>query len=220
MDVNQLRLANLIALQGELTREQLADKLGMTYTQVGHWFMDPERGGHRNIGSTIARRIEGRFGKPHGWLDQAHLAVEESPAHYAAMRDVPIIGHVIANPVEDGYFDDMGFPPGGGEGNVPWATRDRHAYAVRVKGDSMQPRFRAGEIVIVEPGAAVVPGDDVVVRAVSGRKMVKRLLFQRGNELTLGSVNDRHPPLTISLEEIESIHHIAGSVQRGTSTKD
>lgn len=138
----------------------------------------------------------------------------------ATIRDIPVVGHAIANPIEDGYFDDMGLPQGIGDGYVPWATKDVNAYGVRVKGDSMQPRFRAGEIVIVEPGAAVIPGDDVIVRTRDGRKMVKRLLFQRGRELALGSINDRHPTLTISLDEIESMHHIAGSVQRGTSTKD
>lgn len=137
-----------------------------------------------------------------------------------AICDIPIIGFVIATPDQDGFFDDMDFPTGVGEGYVPWATRDPNAYAVRVKGDSMQPRFRPGEIVVVEPGAATIPGDDVIIRTKAGRKMVKRLLFQRGQELTLGSVNDRHPLVTISLEEIESIHHIAGSVQRGTATQD
>jgi phage repressor protein C with HTH and peptisase S24 domain len=139
---------------------------------------------------------------------------------YLGVRDVPIIGHVIANPTEDGYFDDMGFPPGAGEGYVPWATRDRNAYAVRVKGDSYQPRYRPGEVLVVEPNAANVSGDDVIVRTKDGRKMLKKLQYQRGTEITLGSINDRYSPLSISVEEIESIHHVAGSVQRGTSTKE
>jgi hypothetical protein len=142
------------------------------------------------------------------------------PTAGIGVREVPIIGHVIANPMEDGHFDDMGFPPGAGEGYVPWATRDPNAYAVRVKGDSYQPRYRPGEIVVVEPNAANISGDDVIIRTKGGRKMLKKFLYQRGDEITLGSINDRYSPISISLSEIESMHHVAGGVQRGTSTKD
>lgn len=136
-------------------------------------------------------------------------------ADYGGLRDVPLIGHAIASPDEDGYFDDMGFPPGAGEAFIPWPTRDSGAYALRVRGDSMQPRIRPGEVIVVEPGSAVNPGDDVVVRLKSGRKMVKQLLLRRGSDITLGSINQAHKQTTISLEEIESIHFVAGIVPRG-----
>lgn len=136
------------------------------------------------------------------------------------LREVPIVGHAVANPTDEGYFDDMGFPPGAGDEMLPWPTKDPNAYALRVKGDSMQPRIRPGELIVAEPGAAVGSGDDVVVRTRSGRKMVKQLLFQRGNEVTLGSINTAHRPTSISLEEIESMHRIAAIVPRGALVRD
>jgi phage repressor protein C with HTH and peptisase S24 domain len=140
---------------------------------------------------------------------------DDAPILPAGSRRIPVIGHVIATPDTDGFFDDQGFPPGGGEGYIPWGTTDRNAYAVRVKGDSMYPRYRPGEILVVEPDAALVAGEDVIVRTKDGRKMVKRLLIQRATDVELGSINERHRPLTISLEEIESIHLVVGSVRRG-----
>lgn len=135
------------------------------------------------------------------------------------MKDVPIVGFAIATPHTDGFFDDMGFPPGSGEGYVQWPTRDPNAYALRVRGDSMEPRFRPGELIIVEPGAAVIPGNDVLVRTKDGRKMVKRLLFRRGGDVTLGSINDAHKPITISIEEIEPMQLVVGSVH-GSFSKE
>lgn len=137
-----------------------------------------------------------------------------------ALRDIPIIGFAVASPEDDGYFDDMGFPAGVGESYIPWPTRDPNAYALRVKNDSMTPRIRPGEIIVVEPGASVSPGDDVLVRTRAGRKMVKQLLFRRGEEVTLGSINIAHKQVTLGAEEIESIHLIGGIVPRGVGTKE
>lgn len=147
----------------------------------------------------------------------------ESKAKYPSdesSRDVPIIGFAIATPDEDGYFSDMGFPPGAGEAYLPWPTKDPAAYALRVRGDSMQPRIRPGEMIVVEPSATVNPGDDVVVKTRNGRKMVKQLLLRRGSEVTLGSINQTHKQTTISIEEIESIHFVAGIVPRNAFVKE
>lgn len=133
-------------------------------------------------------------------------------SNVARLVSVPIIGFAVATPEQDGYFDDMGFPPGAGEGYLPWPTKDPHAYALRVKGDSMQPRIRPGELIVAEPGSPVAPGADVVVRTRDGRKMVKQLLYRRGGEVALGSINQAHRQLTISIEDIESMHFITAIV--------
>jgi phage repressor protein C with HTH and peptisase S24 domain len=130
-----------------------------------------------------------------------------------------VIGFAIATPDQDGYFDDMGLEPGASSEFVPWPTRDKNAYALRVRGDSMQSRIRPGEIIVVEPNTEAMPGQDVVIRTKSGRKMVKRLLFKRGDEITLGSINDAYKPVTISVAEIESVHLVAAIVQ-GSMAKE
>jgi phage repressor protein C with HTH and peptisase S24 domain len=153
-------------------------------------------------------------------LPKSGVNLRETPRAYRSFRDVPIVGNVIATPEGDGFFDDMGFPPGAGEAYLPWPTRDPNAYALRVKGDSMQPRIRPGEMLVVEPSVRAEPGADVVVRTRDGRKMVKQLLFRRGKEVTLGSVNIAHKQVTISVEEIESMHVVSAIVPRGANTKE
>jgi phage repressor protein C with HTH and peptisase S24 domain len=197
-----------------LTKAELARRMETSPQAVGAWF----KTGH------ISKPMLAKFAKVTGadvsWLMSDD--VEEPRATYTAggLRDVPVIGFAIANPIEDGYFDDMGFPPGAGEGYIPWRTTDPNAYALRVRGDSMQPRIRPGELVVVEPSKAVMPGNDVVVRTRDGRKMVKQLLYQRGGAVTLGSINQSHKQLTISVEEIESMHFIAATLPPSISMKE
>jgi phage repressor protein C with HTH and peptisase S24 domain len=139
-------------------------------------------------------------------------AASRAVRRQVAIRSVPVIGFVVATPDQDGYFDDASYPPGAGEGYLTWPTRDANAYALRVRGDSMQPRIRPGEVILVEPGTNISPGSDVVVRCKDGRKMVKQLLFQRGQEVTLGSINIAHRQVTIDVSEIESMHYVSAIV--------
>ena len=54
----------------------------------------------------------------------------------------------------DGYFDDAGFPVGGSwdEVGLP-EVGDPHAYALEISGESMEPVYRDGDIVVVSPAA-------------------------------------------------------------------
>ena len=73
--------------------------------------------------------------------------------HAAPPRRIPLIG--LAQAGAEGYFDDGGYPVGGGwdEIAVP-EVGDQNAYALEISGESMEPVFRDGDIVIVSPGAA------------------------------------------------------------------
>lgn len=128
----------------------------------------------------------------------------------APSRLIPVVGHVKAGP--DGFLEEMQYPVGHGEGFVEYWVKDQSAYAVRVKGDSMHPRYRAGEFIVVTPGIEALPGRDVVVKLADGHKLLKQLNWIRDDEIQLLSINNGYAPMTISKDEIESIHRVAGSV--------
>lgn len=132
---------------------------------------------------------------------------------------VPVIGYAIATPDQDGYYSDGDHPVGFGDSLIRWPSADPNAYALRVRGDSMQPRIRPGEIIVVEPNRSPEPGDDVLVKCRDGRKMVKQLLYRRTGEVVLGSINQRHNQVTVSVEEIEALHFVAGIAPRGTDVE-
>lgn len=129
-----------------------------------------------------------------------------------AIKRIPVIGDVKGG--DEGYLEELQHPVGFGEGYVEYPTTDPNAYAVRVRGDSMHPRYRAGEFVIVEPNIAAQEGDDVVIVCANGRKMLKQLNWRRDGEVQLLSVNNGYAPMTVSSLEISSIQLVAGRVRR------
>lgn len=132
--------------------------------------------------------------------------VEEGPdvGPYAM---VPVVGTAQLGP--DGYWVAMEYPVGHGDGSLDVPTRDHQAYALRVKGDSMAPAIRDGWYVVVEPNYPVHPGEYVVVVTKDGRSMVKELLWQRNGQIVLMSVADGFERITLDMDEVEKLHHVA-----------
>ncbi|WP_434715480.1 S24 family peptidase [Paraburkholderia sp. A3RO-2L] len=121
-------------------------------------------------------------------------------------RPVPVVGNAQLG--DDGYWADLEYPVGHGDGYVDFPSRDPNAYALKCKGDSMRPRIQPGEFVIVEPGHPYQPGDDVLVKSKDGRVMVKRYLYSTPGRLYLVSVNDAHAPISLTDDEIDKVHFV------------
>jgi phage repressor protein C with HTH and peptisase S24 domain len=125
---------------------------------------------------------------------------------------VPLIGFAEAG--AGGYFDDGGFPVGKGWDEIAFpAVNDEHAYALEISGDSMQPTYRDGDVIIVSPAAPVRRGDRVVLKTKSGEVMVKELKRQTAKQVELKSLNMDHPERTLSLEEVDWIARIVWASQ-------
>lgn len=84
MDVKEIRRRNLSALlqaykdahvspQGKpATNKEFA-----AFIDVAEKHLSQMLGGHRDMGDDVARRIEGRLRKPHGWMDSVHTELPE-----------------------------------------------------------------------------------------------------------------------------------------------
>jgi phage repressor protein C with HTH and peptisase S24 domain len=129
-----------------------------------------------------------------------------------AARAVPLIGFAEAG--AGGYFDDGGFPVGKGWDEIAFpAVTDEHAYALEISGESMQPTYRDGDVIIVSPAAPVRRGDRVVVKTKNGEVMVKELKRQTAKQVELKSLNADHPERTLSLEDVVWIARIVWASQ-------
>jgi phage repressor protein C with HTH and peptisase S24 domain len=127
-------------------------------------------------------------------------------------RRIPLIG--LAQAGGDGYFDDGGYPVGGGwdEVSLP-EIGDVNAYALEISGDSMEPVFRDGDQVIVSPAAPIRRGDRVVVRTMGGEVMAKELTRRSARRVELKSLNPQHPDYSFDLNEIAWLHRIVWASQ-------
>ncbi len=127
-------------------------------------------------------------------------------------RNIPLIGFAQAG--TEGYFDDAGYPAGGGWDEIPFpGLGDPYAYALEVTGDSMEPVFRDGDTVIVSPQANIRRGDRVVVKTKSGEVMTKLLLRQSARKVDLQSLNPDHEDRSLSVDEVEWIARVVWASQ-------
>jgi len=122
--------------------------------------------------------------------------------------------YFVAEAGAGGYFDDGGFPVGKGWDEIAFpAVTDEHAYALEISGESMQPAYRDGDVIIVSPAAPVRRGDRVVVKTKNGEVMVKELKRQTAKQIELKSLNADHPERTLSLDDVVWIARIVWASQ-------
>ncbi|OOH86291.1 hypothetical protein BMF29_08425 [Comamonas kerstersii] len=75
----------------------------------------------------------------------------------------------------------------------------RYTFAVRVVGDSMEPDFAEGSLLIIEPELDPLPNDFVVVKNGSDETTVKKLV-RDGSDWYLKPSNDRYPIKKMTLD--------------------
>ena len=134
------------------------------------------------------------------------------PSAAAAARPVPLLGFAEAG--AGGYFDDGGFPAGEGWNEIAFPTvTDEHAYALEVSGQSMEPAYRDGDIIVVSPAAPIRRGDRVVVRTRTGEVMAKELKRRTAKSIELKSLNAGHADRTLAVSDVLWIARILWASQ-------
>jgi phage repressor protein C with HTH and peptisase S24 domain len=139
-------------------------------------------------------------------------ALASSAGARSLSRRVPLIG--LAQAGGEGYFDDGGYPVGGSwdEVSLP-EIADANAYALEISGESMEPVFRDGDLVIVSPSAPIRRGDRVVVRTTGGEVMAKQLARRSARRVDLKSLNPEHSDYSFDLTELAWMHRIVWASQ-------
>jgi phage repressor protein C with HTH and peptisase S24 domain len=129
-----------------------------------------------------------------------------------AARPVPLIGFAEAG--AGGYFDDGGFPAGEAWDQIAFpAVSDEHAYALEVSGQSMEPAYRDGDVIVVSPSAPIRRGDRVVVRTRDGEVMAKELKRRTAKSIELKSLNAEHADRTLAVADVLWIARILWASQ-------
>ena len=144
--------------------------------------------------------------------DFVALVGSEPRGRQKLTQPIPLIGLTQAG--AGGFFDDGGFPVGGGWDQIRFPkVEDDNAYALEVSGDSMQPLYRDGDILIVSPNAQVRKGDRVVLRTTDGEVMAKLLVRRTVKIIELASINPVHANLVFPMDRIDWIARIVWASQ-------
>ncbi len=143
------------------------------------------------------------------FLAESNLDIEQGKASLSAGRMVPVINKVAAGYPED--FNDLDYPVGIADDYVRCPDiHDPNAFGVRVVGDSMQPKFREGDIVVFSPAAEVHNGDDCFIRFAEPHETTfKRVFFEPDNKVRLQPRNENYSPLIVDGKRINGLYRAA-----------
>jgi phage repressor protein C with HTH and peptisase S24 domain len=150
-------------------------------------------------------------------MDAAYLSgiLQEiaATAEPMATNAVPVINRPSAPYPRD--FSDLGYPPRVADEylSCPDLT-DRQAFAARVHGDSMTPKYREGDIVIFSPALSPRDGDDCFIRFADGQTTFKRVFFETAEKagensqpaLRLQPRNERYRPQMVPSEQVAGLY--------------
>lgn len=118
-------------------------------------------------------------------------------------RRVPIVSWAKAGAAKD--YDDLANQI---EENVETSSKDENAFAVFIEGDSMEPKFFAGDRIVFAPNSEARNGDAVLVKMNDGRVYFK--WFHRtgpeGKQVVLTSENKNYAPINVPQEELRFIY--------------
>ncbi|MBB4063648.1 XRE family transcriptional regulator [Gellertiella hungarica] len=215
---------------GFKTARAAAESLGVTYSTYAQ---------HENGTRGITREAElyaRRFKVSLDWLlrgkgSDADTEDEDDREEPAAFRSRPNASFPprYESFTSDGYIPLLGQSVTGPNGRFilngaevgrlfvpPMLEGVEGAYAVRVYGTSMEPRFKAGETVWINPNEPVRTGDDVVVQIVTdeenGRESYIKEFRSQSSKVTRlwqhnpeeGEANE----LTFDTKQVFSVHKI------------
>lgn len=126
-------------------------------------------------------------------------------------RRVPVVAWAIASATLEHFSGNFGDLANQIDEAVATECKDPNAYALIIEGDSMEPRFCAGDRVILAPNSEPRNGDYVVARLrETGQVLFKR--FRRtgveGKIIRLESLNPAYGPVEYPESAFRLIHPV------------
>lgn len=174
------------------TRTQIAKAAKKSQSAVTQWLS----GDTKELKSDSAAGIQAATGFSAVWL-----ATGQGPRLIADKANIgtgpDLSGSVpLLSSVQAGNFKELvnNYTDSDNEAErIPTSVPvNQYTFALRVEGDSMEPDFQEGMIIIVEPELDPLPNDFVIVKNGSEESTFKQLV-KDGSDWYLKPLNDRYP---------------------------
>lgn len=212
------RLRMLVEESG--TQRALADRIHKSPAQISQWLNaspDSKTGKPRSMDRGTAREIERLFPKPEGWMDQAVGAIASDEPQVPTPRlngpDELSIA-VLSNSGSMGNGDDQLHDEvvvGRLTVSPQWATRTikpltdlRNLRFIHGYGDSMDPTFADGDVLLVDIGVSDPKIDGVYVLEANDRLYIKRVRQRFDGSFEISSDN----PTIKTVDVLDGRQHV------------
>lgn len=148
--------------------------------------------GKVNISETKITLFANALGTTPAYL----LGWEDENVENTSALKIPVLGNVAAGIPISAVEDILDYE----EVPISWQNQGEF-FALRIKGDSMQPRMESGDVVIVKQQSDANSGDTVIA-LVNGDDATCKRLEKTDNGIMLVSTNPKYPPMFFSKEDI------------------
>ena len=126
------------------------------------------------------------------------------------LRNLPVLSWTQA-----GQVIEHGEMPRDWDEVVPSDVSDERAFGVRLRGDSMEPKFSDGDIAILLPSIAPTNGETVVANLKEEGVLCKIMHVQLDKNLVaLSSYNPAYPPTEYRRDEFHWIFPVAMTIKQ------
>jgi len=211
-DIRRINLQLLIDRHYEGSQTKFAEAIGFKQASLVSRLLSDNPGTNKPIGHALARRIESTAHLAEFWLDQeqtphvtgaphSHYNVTDGPER---CHNAPILSWVQAGDWHEAITngdetEHMSCP-------VPCSN---DTYVLRVRGASMEPKFREGEYIFVDPRAEARNRSYVIVRMDDDHEATFKQLILEGGRRYLKALNPQWPDQII---EVNGNATICGTV--------
>lgn len=168
-----------------VSRIQLSESLGISYSTVSDWI-----NGNAYPRIDKIEMMANYFG-----INKSDLVEEDYNNETSALK-IPVLGNVAAGIPISAVEDILDYE----EVPISWQNQGEF-FALRIKGDSMEPRMESGDVVIVKQQSDANSGDTVIA-LVNGDDATCKRLEKTDNGIMLVSTNTKYPPMFYSKEDI------------------
>lgn len=175
------------------------------------------KSGHRNCGEDLSLKIGMKLKNLNWWSEKENSFDRNVEAALRPARTVPLISFVAAGRLTE-VIDP--YELGACEDNIPiYGETSRYAFALRILGDSMEPEFAEGDIVIIDPEVTPQPGDFVVAKnseeEATFKKYRPRGRNEKGDEyFELVPLNPDYPTMRSDHEHLKVIGTMVMCIKR------
>ncbi|HDY65488.1 MAG TPA: helix-turn-helix domain-containing protein [Phycisphaerae bacterium] len=142
------------------------------------------------------------------------LSAEGNVRHLSAGSVVPIINNVAAGYPQN--FTDLDYPPSVADEYIRCPDLDdEQSFAARVVGDSMEPKYHEGDVVVFSPNTPAQGGDDCFVRFdADGGTTFKRFYQDDESTIRLQPLNSAYPGQSYQREQITGLWPAVFRIER------
>lgn len=132
-------------------------------------------------------------------IEKSDLIEEKSNITLSQGIKIPVLGTVPAGIPISAIEDILDYE------EIPqsWANQGEF-FALKIKGDSMEPRMISGDVAIVKQQSDADSGD-VVIALVNGNEATCKKLEKTDNGIMLISTNTKYAPMFFSNEQISEL---------------